>query len=41
MQCPYHTSSLGVLLQKLISNLQGKHKVNQYNDGDSIPDKTY
>ena len=28
-------------LQKLISNSRGKHKANQYHDGDVIPDKTY
>ena len=29
------------ILQKLISNSRGKHKANQYHDGDFIPDKTY
>ena len=28
-------------LQKLISNSWGKHKANQYHDGDFIPDKTF
>ena len=28
-------------LQKLISNSWGKHKANQYHDGDFITDKTY
>ena len=28
-------------LQKYISNSWGKHKANQYHDGDFIPDKTY
>ena len=29
------------VLQNLISNSWGKHKANQYHDGDFIPDKTY
>ena len=29
------------IIQKLISNSRGKHKANQYHDGDFIPDKTY
>ena len=28
-------------LQKLISNSWGKHKANQYNDGEFIPDKPF
>ena len=28
-------------LQKYISNSWGKHKANQYHDGDFIPDETY
>ena len=28
-------------IQKLISNSWGKHKANQYHDGELIPDKTY
>ena len=31
----------GNIIQKLISNSWGKHKANQYHDGDFIPDKTY
>ena len=29
------------VVQKLICNSWGKHKGNQYHDGDFIPDKTY
>ena len=29
------------VLSNIISNSWGKHKANQYHDGDFIPDKTY